>query len=122
MKCIAADSASIALPAAAAGHCQARLSLGFADDHGATRLVERSHMGPLRVQKPLYPEGEKVCHAIVVHPPGGIVGGDQLSLNTQVGERAHAFVTTPGAAKWYKANGHVSRQDVRLDIDDGAAL
>jgi len=101
---------------------QARLNLGFADDMGTTRLVERSHSGPLRVQKPLYPEGGAVCHAIVVHPPGGVVGGDELDIAAHVGARAQAFLTTPGAAKWYKANGKVSRQHVRLDVAAGAAL
>lgn len=108
--------------APARDHWRAALSLGFADDRGTTRLVERSHYGPLRVQKPLYPEQPSVCHAIVVHPPGGVVGGDQLAITTSVGANAHAFITTPGAAKWYRANGHVSRQDIRLDIGAGASL
>ena len=95
-------------------HWHARLSLGFANDRGTTRLIERSHVGPLRVQKPLYPEQPSVCHAIVVHPPGGVVGGDQLAIRCAVGDSAHALVTTPGAAKWYRANGHVSRQDLSL--------
>ena len=101
---------------------QARLVLGFADDAGTTRLIERTHFGPLRVQKPLYPEGAHVCHAIVVHPPGGVVGGDELALVAKVGEAAHAVITTPGAAKWYKANGRTSRQDIALDIAAGARL
>ena len=100
----------------------ARLALGFADDAGTTRLVERAHFGPLRVQKPLYPEGGAVCHAIIVHPPGGVVGGDQLAIRARVGPAAHAFLTTPGAAKWYKANGKVSRQSVRIDVAAGATL
>lgn len=100
----------------------ASLALGFADDDGTTRLVERRHSGPLRVQKPLYPEGGAVCHAIIVHPPGGVVGGDQLALSATVGEGARAFLTTPGAAKWYKANGKVSRQTVRLHAGAGAAI
>ena len=57
---------------------QARLALKFAEDAGTTRLVSRDHYGPLLVQKPLYPEGRKVCHVVIIHPPGGVVGGDQL--------------------------------------------
>lgn len=101
---------------------QASLRLRFADDGGATRLVERSHRGPLRVQKPLYPEGARACHAIVVHPPGGVVGGDCLSIDVGASDGAHAFLTTPGAAKWYRANGKVSRQQVRLQAAAGAVI
>ena len=127
----ATSHAPAAIPAGGAGEAarapahpvwRASLSLGFADDGGTTRLVERRHSGPLRVQKPLYPEGGAVCHAIIVHPPGGVVGGDQLELSATVGEGARAFLTTPGAAKWYKANGKISRQRVRLHAAAGASL
>jgi urease accessory protein len=101
---------------------QASLTLGFADDAGTTRLFNNLHYGPLRVQKALYPEDAKVCHAIVVHPPGGVVGGDRLEIDIGVGDQAHAFITTPGAAKWYQANGKVSRQSVHLHVNQGAAL
>lgn len=115
-----------AAPALTAGNkaepWQAWLALGFARDGETTRLVERSHFGPLRVQKPLYPEDSGICHAIVVHPPGGVVGGDQLDIHACIGARANAFITTPGAAKWYKANGRVSRQSVHLNAGDAASL
>lgn len=101
---------------------QAWLALGFARHGETTRLVERSHYGPLRVQKPLYPEGGDICHAIVVHPPGGVVGGDQLDIHACVGHQSNAFITTPGAAKWYKANGRVSRQSVHLNVGDAGSL
>lgn len=101
---------------------QAGLTLGFADDGGTTRLFNNRHHGPLRVQKALYPEDEKVCHAIVVHPPGGVVGGDQLAIDIGVGDHAHACITTPGAAKWYQANGKCSRQTVHLHVNQHAAL
>ena len=107
-------------PTAAAWH--ASLRMRFADDAGTTRLVERAHSGPLRVQKPLYPEGPGICHAIVIHPPGGVVGGDCLSVDAAAGAGSHAFVSTPGAAKWYRANGRVSRQDVRIAAGAGAAF
>ena len=101
---------------------QARLTLGFANDQGTTRLIERSHFGPLRVQKPLYPEHPAVCHAIIIHPPGGVVGGDQLTIDANIGNAAHALITTPGAAKWYKSNGKLSQQHVRLTVAENAAL
>ncbi len=104
------------------GAWQAHLRLGFALHDGVSRLVERTHSGPLRVQKPLYPEGEAVCHAIIIHPPGGVVGGDQLAVDATVGAGAHALLTSPGAAKWYRANGHVSGQHIALRAGRGAAI
>src|SRR4051812_10629328 len=114
MKRLAVDSIPHYPAPQAASNWRAELSLGFTDDAGTTRLTERLHTGPLRVQKSLHPEGPAVCHAIVVHPPGGVVGGDELTITARVGDRAHAFITTPGAAKWYKANERVSRQNVRI--------
>ena len=103
-------------------HWYASLQLGFVDDAGTTRLIERKHSGPLRVQKPLYPEGDAICHAILIHPPGGVVGGDQLQISAAVGENAHALITTPGAAKWYRSNGYTSAQTIELHVGDNAHL
>ena len=113
---------AVPLQASAHGAWQAHLRLGFALHDGVSRLVERTHSGPLRVQKPLYPEGDAVCHAIIIHPPGGVVGGDQLAVDATVGEGAHALLTSPGAAKWYRANGHVSGQHIVLRAGSGAAI
>jgi urease accessory protein len=101
---------------------RASLRLAFALDGGTTRLARRVHSGPLRVQKALYPEGARNCHVILVHPPGGVVGGDSLEIDVALGAGSQVFATTPGAAKWYRANGRVSKQEVRLRADDGAAL
>ena len=110
------------LPTGISRHCEARLALGFANDAGTTRLIERSHFGPLRIQKALYPEHPSVCHAVIVHPPGGVVGGDELSINVQVGPDAAALIATPGAAKWYRANGYISKQTVQLTVAPSASL
>ncbi|QYG07042.1 urease accessory protein UreD [Janthinobacterium sp. PAMC25594] len=118
------DSTHPVMPSQPSAHgaWQAHLRLGFALHDGVSRLVERTHRGPLRVQKPLYPEGDAVCHAIIIHPPGGVVGGDQLAVDATVGAGAHALLTSPGAAKWYRANGHVSGQHIVLRAGSGAAI
>lgn len=105
------------------GGWQASLELAFAaDTSGATRLDRRAHRGPFLVQRPFFPEGREVCHVYLLHPPGGLVGGDELRLDLRVGEGARALVTTPAAGKAYRTLGPVSRQTQALSVADGAAL
>ncbi|RJG10568.1 urease accessory protein UreD [Pseudomonas cavernicola] len=100
---------------------QAELELGYARIGDATRPVQRRHLGPLRVQKHLYAEGPEVCQHIIVHPPGGIAGGDRLNICASVGEHAWAQLTSPGAAKWYRAAGP-AYQRLDLRVEAGATL
>ena len=96
---------------------QAELHLRFNRDGGPTRLVERRHKGPLVVQRPFHPEGVdagKPCHVYLVHPPGGVVGGDELRIDVQVDRNAHALITTPAATKFYRCEGRVSSQTQEL--------
>ncbi len=100
----------------------AHLELGFEARASATVLAHRAHVGPLRVQKPLYPEGEAVCHTLVLHPPSGVVGGDELEIDVSVRPGAHALLTTPGAGKWYRSAGAWARQHLGFTVQEGALL
>jgi urease accessory protein len=98
----------------------ARLDLELAMRDGVTRLVGRRQRGPLAVQRPLYPEGP-VCHLYLLHPPGGVVGGDSLDIRLTA-RNAAALLTTPGATKFYRGNGFRARQQQRLEIGVGSAV
>ncbi|MFI7867674.1 urease accessory protein UreD [Ectopseudomonas khazarica] len=99
----------------------AELELAYARHGERTTPVHRRHLGPLRVQKHLYAEGPQVCQHIIVHPPGGIAGGDRLDISADAGENTWVQLTSPGAAKWYRAS-EVARQDLRLSVAPGATL
>lgn len=101
---------------------KARLALEYALHDKRTVLARREHSGPLVVQKSLHPEGDAVCHNIILHPPGGIAGGDSLCLEAKLGEGSAALLTTPGAGKWYKSSGATAHVGQRFDIGRGAAL
>ncbi len=94
---------------------QATLALDYRREDGRTVLARR-HSGPLQVQKALYPEGDDLAHTLIVHPPGGIAGGDALSIDVSVSCGAQALITTPGATRWYKANGRLASQHIRLAV------
>lgn len=99
----------------------ARLSLDYAARHHATRL-HFAHDGPLRVLRSLYPESDAVCHNVLVHPPGGLVGGDVLDIDVRVAQGAHGLITTPGATRFYRTNGSRATQRTHITLHDGARL
>lgn len=109
-------------PPALSPSWHAELHLGFARQGERTVLRENRHVGPLRVQKALYPEGEAVSQAIVLHPPSGIAGGDHLAISAGIDTGAHAQLTTPGAGKWYRSGGAEASQCIALTVAEGATL
>lgn len=104
-----------------AGAWIAELALEYAKTHGKTRLIRKAFNGPLTVQKPFYPETD-VCHTYLIHPPGGIVGGDQLFLDIKMGADAHALITTPGANKFYRSAEQTSLLQQNLKLAKNSSL
>jgi len=95
---------------------QAYLSLGFTRDPDRTILKHRKHSGPLRVQRPFYPEKQGTCHVYLLHPPGGIVGGDSLDINIHTEPTTDTLITTPAANKFYRSENRVAFQSHTIKI------
>ena len=91
------------------------LSMHYRLQQGRTVALDR-HSGPLRVLQRLYPEGDAICHHVLVHPPGGLVGGDELQMDLQMDAGAHALITTPGATRYYRSDGLPAAQRVNLRL------
>ena len=100
----------------------AQLDLGFAFSNGRTIFSHREHCGPLQIQKPFYPEKNGIIHVYILHPPGGIVGGDCLKLNIKLNENAHSLITTPAAGKFYRSSGSIASQIQIIKVASGGIL
>ncbi len=86
-----------------------------------THLVPIKRYGPLTVQRPFYPE-QACCHVYLLHPPGGIVGGDRLDLQVVSDEYSNGLMTTPGAAKYYLSAGDTAYVTQQFEVASGAHL
>jgi urease accessory protein len=105
----------------AAAGWRGQLTLTYRRRAGRT-VGHDSHIGPLRVLQPLYPEGDTICHHVLVHPPGGVVGGDELHVRAQLEGGTHVLLTTPGATRFYRSEGATALQSTVLQLADGARL
>ena len=100
---------------------KANLQLSFKKQTDKTVLGCCEHFGPLRVQRPFYPENN-LAHAYLLHPPGGVVGGDQLNIEINVQKNAQALCTTPGSGKFYLSAGEWATFNQTLNIESAASL
>jgi urease accessory protein len=100
----------------------AKLSLSYERTSIGTILKKSLHEGPLRVQKALFPEGNDICHSIIIHPPAGIAGGDVLEIDVFVGAECHTVLSTPSATKWYKSFNNPATQSIQFDLGASAKL
>jgi urease accessory protein len=103
----------------------ADIALNYSRRPDGSVALHFDHSGPMRILQTLYPEGPQVAHNVLVHPPGGLCAGDVLSVRVNVGEAAHALVTTPGATRWYRrrdVHDALARQSVNIHLQKNAKL
>lgn len=101
---------------------QGTLDLRYVLRGGKTAIAESRGQAPLKVQRSFYPEGEQVCHTVVLHTAGGIVGGDRLVQTLHLEPQSQVLITTAAASKIYRSNGLEAQQTVRIDVGEGACL
>lgn len=100
----------------------ASLKLCFEKRRNSSILSHNEHKGPLLVQKPFYPEGKAVCHVYILHPPGGVVQGDQLSVDVNINQQAHALITTPAAGKFYRSQGKTASLVQTINVENDSIV
>lgn len=103
---------------------KAELHLGLANSARGTVLKQCRHLGPLYVQKPFYPEGRELAHIYLLHPPGGMVSGDDLHISVSTSPQAQCLVTTPGAGRVYRARPDrtLQKQKIELHLEANSTL
>jgi urease accessory protein len=99
-----------------------QLNLVYAKRQDCTKLIYNHNQAPLKIQRPFYPEGEKICHSVILHTAGGVVGGDRLSSQIHLQEDTQVLITTATATKIYGSNGLQAQQTVNIQVDAGACL
>lgn len=98
------------------------LDLTFAQLAGRTRVSHSEHRGPLRIQRPFYPEADGTAHLYLLHPPGGVAGGDELHVRIGANTGSHALVTTPAANKLYRVASEPCSVSTTIDVQDAATI
>ena len=98
------------------------LELEFVKRNQQTLLTRSYAVAPWKILRSLYPEGEEICHCILLHTAGGLVGGDRLSAKIHLQPHTQALLTTATASKIYRSNGAESQQNIHIRIDEGASL
>ena len=98
------------------------LNLAYAYHQGKTNIIRNEVQAPLKVQRPFYPEGKEICHSVILHTAGGVVGGDRLSMDFQLEADAKTLITTATAGKIYRSSGMEARQNINIKIAKDAYL
>jgi urease accessory protein len=101
---------------------QGALQLQFMRETEQTVLHHAYAQAPLKIQRPFYPESPRICHSVLLHTAGGIVGGDRLLMNIHLQPEAQALITTAAASKLYRSAGLTAKQVIQITVDAGACL
>lgn len=98
------------------------LNLIYGKLNNTTQILASQNQAPLKIQRPFYPEGSEVCHSVILHTAGGVVGGDRLFIHITLQPTAHVLITTAAAGKIYRSNAQLAQQNISIKVDTQACL
>ncbi|CAC5341177.1 MULTISPECIES: urease accessory protein UreD [Planktothrix] len=101
---------------------QGILELDYQKINNSTQLVKAYSQAPLKIQRSFYPEGKDICHSIILHTAGGMVGGDRLSQTINLQPETQVLLTTPAASKIYRSSGETAQNTINIEIQEQAYL
>ncbi len=101
---------------------QGHLNLTYTYHNQQTLITDQYSQAPLKIQRPFYPEDKEICHSIILHTAGGMVGGDRLAQQIYLKPHAKALLTTAAASKIYGSNDQPTQQTIVLDLAENAVL
>jgi len=101
---------------------QGILELDYQKIGNSTQLVKAYSQAPLKIQRSFYPEGKEICHSIILHTAGGMVGGDRLSQTINLQPETHVLLTTPAASKIYRSCGETAQNYINIEVQEQAYL
>jgi urease accessory protein len=99
-----------------------KINLIYKNNNNKTELSSSFSQSPFKIQQSFYPEGNTICHNVILHTAGGMVGGDRLSQNIHLNENAQSLITTPAASKIYRSNGKIALQNINITLENDSIL
>ncbi len=108
-------------PALHTSNWRGHIDLRFEQQGDQTILKYNYAHAPLKIQRPFYPESN-ICHTVILHSAGGMVGGDRLTYEIDLAPDSQALITTAAAAKIYRSNGAVAQQQININLSANAYL
>ena len=97
---------------------EGRVSACFKASLRGTHVAELYESGGYRLK---FPRAE-ICEAVLVNTGGGMVGGDELSVDLQADHGAELVLTTQSAEKIYRAEGAPAEISICLKLDAHAHI
>nr|MBI3614349.1 urease accessory protein UreD [Nitrospirota bacterium] len=88
----------------------------------ATVLTHSRCTTPWHQSPPIQLDDSGSVYQPLLNPSGGLVGGDRLSLDAQLGPDTHVIVSTPSANRVYRSLSETSAQLIDLSVGARAIL